>query len=511
MATVAGPPGLGRVVDVRAQQSRDRSRFWVVYGALLTLVLITAVIAASTAPQAFSIAFLVLILASAACFLRPTAGIYVIVFLTLIGDTVTTSWWPFTKNMSSRESIFFVHDSIPINPLEILLVLTTISWLLRSLDDPTWKFRRGALFTPLIVFTGFVLLAVGRAFASGADKRVAFFEARPLLYMIAVYFLVTNLFETRQQYIRLVMLALTAVSIQSIFSLNFYLTLTPSERAELESLSEHSATVLMDMLFLLLLAVVMLKCSRYLRWSLLFLSIPVVWAYLLSQRRAAMVALFVGVVFLVVVLFFRRRRAFWFFTPAAVVVGLGFVLATWNAKGPIGLPSTAVKTVLFPDELAEADRNSDIYRQLEAFDIWFTIRNNPVQGVGFGQKFQQPAPLPDLSFFEFWEYIPHNSVLWIWIKLGFLGFASMLFLFARAVQLGARSAIAVRKADHVAMVVGGVGYVVMFIVFAYVDIAWDVRSTVYLGIGFAMCSDFARARDAPPVHVGPAHYEMVPQ
>ena len=167
--------------------------------------------------------------------------------------------------------------------------------------------------------------------------------------------------------------------------------------------------------------------------------------------------------------------------------------------------------MLFPEELAEAERNSDIYREIEAFDLWYTIRNNPIQGVGFGQKFLQPSPLPDLSFFEFWAYIPHNSVLWIWLKLGFLGFASMLFLFARAVQLGARSAMSVRKADHVAMVVGGVGYVVMFLVFAYVDIAWGVRSTVYLGIGFAMCADFALARDAPPVHVGPAHYEMVPQ
>ena len=81
--------------------------------------------------------------------------------------------------------------------------------------------------------------------------------------------------------------------------------------------------------------------------------------------------------------------------------------------------------------------------------------------------------MPDISFFEFWEYIPHNYVLWIWLKLGFLGFAAMLFMFGRAVQLGARSIALVRTNDHVAFVAVGLTYVVMFLVFAYVDIAWD--------------------------------------
>jgi hypothetical protein len=501
----------GRIIDVRAQQQRDRGRFWVVYGALITFVLITAAIAVSTAPEAFSIAFGVLVMASVACFVRPTIGVYVIVTLTLIGDTVTTSWWPFTKNLSSRESIFYVHDSIPINPLEILLVVTTISWLLERLDDPTWRFKRGGLLAPLLVFSGTVVFAILRTVGTGADKRIAFFEARPLLYVGIVYLLITNLLTTRQQYVRLLFLALTAISIQSIFSLVYYQQLPPDERENLESLSEHSATVLMDMLLVFLLAVLMLKCSRWMRWAVALMAPPVLWAYLLSQRRAAMVAMFIGVTTLVIILYHRRRRAFWFFTPATVILGLGFVLATWNSSGVLGLPATAVKSVLFPDQLAEADQSSDLYRQIEAYDIWFTIHSNPIFGVGFGQKFLQVIPLPDISFFEFWEYIPHNSVLWIWMKLGFFGFAALLYLFARAVQFGARSAMQVRSGDHVAVTVAGLSYVVMFLVFAYVDIAWDPRSTVFLGVALALCVDFAQAEDAPPVHVGPAHFEMVPQ
>ena len=113
--------------------------------------------------------------------------------------------------------------------------------------------------------------------------------------------------------------------------------------------------------------------------------------------------------------------------------------------------------------------------------------------------------MPDISFFEFWEYIPHNNVLWIWIKLGFLGFAATLFMFGRAVQLGARSIALVRTNDHVAFVAVGLTYVVMFLVFAYVDIAWDPRSTVMLGLAMALCADFVQAHDRrcrPPARAG---------
>jgi hypothetical protein len=251
----------------------------------------------------------------------------------------------------------------------------------------------------------------------------------------------------------------------------------------------------MNALFILLLCAWMLRCPRKLRWGMLVLAPPVVWAYILSQRRAAMIALFIGFVVLALVVFYRRRRRFWFVVPATAVLGLVYVLGTWNASGAIGLPAQAVKTVLFPEELGAADRSSDEYRIIEANNLWFTIRTSRVFGVGFGNKFLQPWKLPDISFFEFWEYLPHNSVLWVWLKMGYFGFVTMIFTFARGVQLGVRSAISVARDEDAAHVVTGLAYIVMFLVFAYVDIAWDTRSTVFLAVGFALSADFLSAVD----------------
>jgi O-antigen ligase len=492
MATAA-PRSIERVTTVTTQLEQDQRRWFGMFATLMTFAVAMAGIAYVTAPKPFSVAMLILVLASLASFLRPTIGVYTIVSMTLIGDIVTTTWWPFTKNLSSRESILYWTDSVSINPLEILLFVTTVSWLLQRLVDPTWRLRRGALFTPLMFFLGFVLIGLFRGkFLGSGDTRIALFESRPLLYLPLIYILITNLLTTRRQYRILLLLAFTAIAIQSVFALSYYNSLSDEKREVLESLSEHSATIHMNALFVFFLAILLFKCRKELRWFIAAMIPTVAWAYFLSQRRAAMIALFVGLALLAIVLFYRRRRMFWFFTPACAVLIIGYLGATWNATGALGLPAQAVKTVLFPDQLAAADRSSDLYRQIESYDLWCTIQQNKVLGVGFGQKFLHPVALPDISFFEFWEYIPHNSVLWIWLKMGFFGFAATLFLFGRALQVGAASVLKVRSPEHVAIVLVGIAYVVMFLVFAYVDIAWDVRSTVFLAVAFALCGDFAR-------------------
>lgn len=489
--------GIPRVVDSNRQQQNDELRWWGMFATVMVFTLIVAAQAYGSPGNPFSVALVVLFVACTAAFVRPVVGVYLIMFLTLVGDAVTMEWWPFTKNMSSRESIFFVNDQLFLNPLEVLAAVTIAAWLMHRLADPTWRFHRGVMLTPLTVFTTFVVFGVLKGKASGGDTRAAIFEFRPLLYLIVIYILITNLMTTRRQYERLVMVAMVAVSIQSIFSLVYYSDLPAEEQGLLEALTEHSATLQMNALFVLLASVWLLKARGALRWTMLLLAVPVFWAFLLSQRRAAMVALFVGLVMVIGVLYYRRRRLFWVVVPVAVFVSVGFVLATWNVQGGIGLPAQAVKSAFFPGQLSQDDQGSDLYRQIEGYNLLFTIKASPLTGLGFGQKFYTPIVLPDISFFEFWNYLPHNSILWVWIKTGFFGFVAMLFMFARSVQLGARSVLLVRTPFQAATVLTGLTFVVMFVVFGYVDIAWGIRSTVFLGLCIAICGDYVEAIDEP--------------
>lgn len=498
MARPRGRPGElpRRMSDVEEQLNTQGRRWRLIFAVVIAFGLLISFVERVTQPDGFPLAFTVLLVSCGAAFVRPVVGVYLIVFLTLIGDIVTNAWWPFTKNMSSRESILYLSDSVIINPLELLLAVTLLGYFLQRLEDPNWRFRRGELFTPIVVFSAFVLIGLFFGlFLRGGDTRIGIIEVRPLLYLPLVYILVTNLLRTRRQYRRLLLVAFTAVSIQSIFSLTYYQGLSTEVRENLESLTEHSATIHMGALVVFLLTLGLLHSARSARWLLIVLTPPVVYAFILSERRAGMIAMIVGAFVMLAFVFQRHRRAFFVFTPIFLVVGLGIVAAGWNAEGAVGLPAQAVKSVIAPDEQTAADRSSDVYRDIEAYDVWFTIRQEPVTGVGFGRQFYRPLNLPNISIFEFWEYMPHHAVLWIWLKTGYFGFASMLFLIGRAVQLGTRSAIKVGSSDHAATIIAGLTYVVMFIVFAYVDLAWDIRNMVFLGFALALCADFRHAID----------------
>jgi hypothetical protein len=486
------------VTTTRGQQRADRSRWLMAIAAASMVMLVIAGAAYVTAPRPFSLALLGVVLVCWAAFLRPALGVYAVVLFTLIGDNQTTEWWPFTMNMSMRQSIFFVHDQLVFTPLELVLAAAWAAFLLRALVDGEWRFRRGRMLAPLAVFGGFVIFGIVRGYLAGWDRNVALLEFRPLLYLIGVYALIPNVLVTAKQFRIAFGLAIGAVAFQSIFSLNYYRNLAAAERGVIESLSEHTAAVAMNIVFVYLIGLMAFGAARWLRWTVAVATIPVVFAFGLSQRRAAAVALFVGLAVLAVVVFARQRRLFWKVVPLIAVAAVLVVVATWNATGAAGTLSNAVKTVLFPDALSRQDRISSDYRGIENYNLWYTIQSSPLFGLGFGRVFYVVRPMPNISFFEQWQFFSHNSVLWVWIKLGFGGFVAMLFTFARVIQRGAHAAVRVTRPEDVAMLVAALSYPLMFLTFAYVDIAFSIRPVVVLALCFALCADFEATVEPEP-------------
>jgi O-antigen ligase len=245
--------------------------------------------------------------------------------------------------------------------------------------------------------------------------------------------------------------------------------------------------------FLLALALCMLrKCSPLARLALVVASIPTIYVFVLSQRRAAFVALVAGFVVLALVLCFRRRRLFFVVAPMVLLLIAGYTVAFWNATDGVGFGAAAIKTVVAPGSVSEEDESSDFYREIENFDLVETIKAQPLTGVGFGKQFAQPVPLPDISFFVFAEYIPHNSILWIWLKMGYLGFVMLLFIIAAALRAGIRAAMRLPSGDTLAVTVAALAFIVMFAVFAYVDIAWSAQTCLVLAVSMATCANILR-------------------
>jgi O-antigen ligase len=480
------------------EQRRTNDRTWLaMYLVVLAVSGVLGLVALGSAPKPLALPLTMLLLTTGLVVVRPVAGIYLIGFFALFTDGAVSPWYPFTKNMSSHESILYMGNAFVLSPLEVLVALTTTALLVRLLlDRGSTKFVRAPLFWPAMAFLGFLFLGFAFGIATGGDRYVATWEMRPILYLPILYVVITNLFTSRRQYHRLGVVMLVALVIHSVLALVLFLSLSETGRDGLESLVGHASAIQMNVVIFLALAAWLLPRSpKAMRILVPVAAVPIVWAWLISQRRAAVVALAVAVLVFVLLLAKLNARMLRRIAPLIVVLAVGYLAAFWNSEGLVGFPAQAIKTVIAPTEVGAKDQSSDGYRTVENLDISATIHAKPITGLGFGQRFYRPYPLPDISFFPFYEYLPHNNVLWIWIKTGIGGFIALLYLFASSIRHGTRAVLRLEEARDRLLAFAALSYVVMYLVYAYVDVAWDARSMVCVAVAMAICSDLLRLPD----------------
>jgi hypothetical protein len=477
-------------VDIVRQTRIDRLIWLGAYFAVLGTGLVVALYAYRRPFQVYvGLAIAVLIVVVSGWFFRPRATLYATVFLALVGDSVTVAWFPFNKNMSSFESILYISDGMVIRPVEIVLLAGVAISVARGFAAGRTPLKMGALGWPLLLFSIFLAFGLFWGLSRGGDFRAAMFEFRSLLYISLTYWLATTYCETDKHRRMLIISAVIAVFIQSVLSIDFLLGLPPDQREALDSLTEHGSAIGMNLVLLFTLtSLTYRRISVLQRFLLVVASIPVVWVMIVSQRRAGFITLLAGCVLLALTLFWRQRATFWKVVPACTIIAIGYVGAFWNSDSSIGFGAQAVKGVIAPEQLSQADQASDIYRIIENIDVHATVRSAPITGIGFGQPFLRPLKLPDISKFEFNAYLPHNSFMWIWIKTGFIGFATMIYVVGRAVSLGANRSRRVPDGPDAVVNTTAVLFVVMYMIYTYVDIAWDSRNMILLGAVLAIVS-----------------------
>ncbi len=414
---------------------------------------------------------------------QPRYGIYLATFWALVSDSILNPYNPFLVNFSGGQSLLYIHDAIIISPLEAYLAITFISWLGRGAMQRKLNFFTGQLFWPVIVFAAFVLFGLVNGIGTGGDINIALWEARPLLYLVAMLILVSNLIQTRSQVNKLMWIVFIALFIEGILGTWFFVFVTKGDLSLYERITEHSAAIHMNSFFVFLLAVWIYKGSSWSKRIILpIFALPIFVTYVATQRRSAFLTLGIALVLLGFILFKERRMAFWFVAPPFAILGIIYVAVFWNNEGTLGIPAQAVKSVVAEDQANAKDLSSNLYREIENYNVSFTIRAHPLTGRGFGQKFYVVVPLPDISDFTWWQYFPHNSIMWIWIKMGFFGFLSMLFLVGSSIMIGARVMLRMPKGDLSAVALTATLYFIMHFTFAYADISWGAQSMLYIGI-----------------------------
>jgi hypothetical protein len=201
-------------------------------------------------------------------------------------------------------------------------------------------------------------------------------------------------------------------------------------------LTSHEDTVLWVVSILVLLV------DAIDRWSprtiltngaaIVFFIVAIQW----NSRRLAWVSLAMGLAVLYV-LFpqGQAKRRINRVARIALPVLLLYVVVGWGRGNRIFLPLRALSTVSTQEDASTLARNA------ENLGLIFTANNNGyVLGTGWGHPYIHLTMKYDISLFELWEYIPHNSILGLLAFTGFLGFAGFWLAFPTAVFLMARVA-----------------------------------------------------------------------
>ena len=259
--------------------------------------------------------WIVLVAGAVMIFKQPRYGVYLILFFTLVGDNLLLPWYPFNKNFSSPESIFYLHDALIFSPLEFYILLVLISWLGRSAIFHDVKVYKGKLFWPTLVFLVFVIGGLAYGISTGGNTNIALWESRALFYLVALILITSNLMTERQHLQNLVWVILAALLIEGLIGNYYFFIKLGGSLAGVEAITEHSAAIHMNLIFIFALAVWVYKGSTAKRILLPLLAVIIIIPYLATQRRAAFITLFLAIFFLGLVLLRENRRTFFMVVP----------------------------------------------------------------------------------------------------------------------------------------------------------------------------------------------------
>ncbi|MEW5798546.1 MAG: O-antigen ligase family protein [Bacteroidota bacterium] len=418
---------------------------------------------------------------------RVQWGFYLFVGFVLLFDQFDIpEFYPLTLKVAYFRNIKEIPylpslDAAVFNPLELHLLFILLVWFVVIGFKKRVHFNRIPLWGSAVAFFLGVICFVAYGLQRGGEFLVALWEVRALFYFGALYFLVPQIIQTKEDLRSLMWICIIAISIKAFQGIARFVMLGFT-LGGIPTLTNHEDPLFILSLIVLLFALVLYNADEGQRFVLLLLLFPLLMGFFVAQRRAAYAAMAMSFIALFVALPSRER---WLLAKTGMVfvliVGV-YSAALWNSESRFASPVRLIKTAIVEDKEAQGDRYySNLYRDFEKYNLASTVKFSPVIGVGFGNKYFQPIPLANIPF-PLRDYIPHNEILWLIVKTGAVGF--FLFWFFLNCFACSASSVLMRLNDPyvksvcVVAIVAVVGQITV----SYYDLQLTYyRNMVYLG------------------------------
>lgn len=443
---------------------------------------------------------------------RPVRGLYVLAALAVIQEEVPPTvsfpddigqYFPFFEDIATWTHIKGISFSVA----ELYMLLIALIWLLKGIGERSLHFDKGTLMRPMSLYMAMVVFAETHGIMSGGDFRVSLWEIRSQIYMFVAYILACNLMRTRKQINAFIWILLLGTGLKGIQGTFRYLVTLHRNLNGIEALFPHEQSFFYNAYLTLVPLLFLYNGSRRMKRIALWLLPFVLIASLANQRRAAIMAIAVGMAGLLLLTFIthppRRRLIAGLLIVLAVVLPPYYILYS-GKSGLIAEPARAIASAFHPDT---RDAGSNQYRVNEDKDILATMKSSPIIGYGFGKPMFTPYTLPDISmYYVWWNIMPHDSILWIWMRLGTIGYLLFWFMIGSAVVQITRLICRLTDLFLKGLAVFIPLLIIQQIIFSYLDLQWtNYRNLIFMGIIFALIGRLGTFAEPEPLNSGTIH------
>lgn len=396
----------------------------------------------------------------------------------------------FTYSAGSRPGVFTsrlglfasVTKGTGISLVELLLIVMVAIWIMQGALEHQWHPPRSPVARALTLFMGLVVLAVVVGLAHGGKLQVILYEVRPWAYLAVAYLLASSLLRTANSVRALLWMMVLGTGFKALQGFIMWIHVRHSP-VRVEWVLAHEESFSFGLFLILTLALWVFGVKGRLRGVATTLAPLVLVTDMANARRTAWAI--IGTTLLV---FFglayhalgERRRALRRGAVIFLAISALYFPAFWNSSGLISQPARALRAEFSPDA---RDYSSNLYRTQEDAILIINIQRSSFLGKGFGPLIDYVLPITDISSIDpFIKFLPHNSVLDMWMRLGALGTTAFLMLLATAVVRASRL-LSVKDGEFAVL-----GTLTICAVFAYVVLGYNdmgffwFRVALFMGV-----------------------------
>lgn len=441
---------------------------------------------------------------------RTEISFYFVMFLVMVFDQyeipgfiTLTHEIGFFYNLKELPYLPFF-DAGVFNLFEVHLYILLFSFFIRLVVLKDFSFKPVPVLIPFLMFVGAFLFSCMYGLRQGGDFLIALWEVRALFYFILLYLIVPQIIQSAHQIKGLIWFIIFGVSVKA-FQAIWKFVVMGLTTGGYPTLTNHEDPVFMVTLFILLLGSIVYKSWNKQTAILLLLLIPCTFAFYVAQRRAAYASFMVSFSAFMVLLPGLVRWKFLKVMFPMFVCMMVYGAAFWNSNSILARPVQTIKSGIIKPEMEENidDYYSNLYRENENYNLAATVRNHPIIGIGFGNKYDQPIPLVAIPY-PLRDYIPHNEIFWLIVKMGSVGFFAFWFFFnsvaAKGVQIFSRLTDPYLKAVTLFIIIAIINQMVV----SYFDLQLTYyRNMIYLGCLLGMLPALENAANYSATGINP--------